>query len=415
MTDADALTPETSAAPRTRRRWRRSATDRYLAGVAAGIARALDVDVLLVRIALVVGAVFSPVLLAGYALVWLLVPVEGAPRSLLRSIRQPPALREAAGAVGLILGAAIVLPDVGPGGSSGLRLGVILIACGALLLVRPQFHVPAGASGADAAPGADATPTPRPSRAPRAARPRSSLGLLTVSCLVLAVGVAAAVDQSGREVSLGVVSSVALLVVGGALTLSAWHGRARGLILLAPALVAAWVAFAPGDVVLYPGSGARVRTIMSAGDVEARYRLGFGSLTLDAGAARFDPRARVELVARITAGRVRVDVPADARLRVVGRIGVGAFHVYDDRNGWTSSMVGGPAVNRTLDRSFPALQPYCEPITVAPSPPEAPLPYRDGSGRPCVPQPLPRDPPAVTVRATVGSGYLEVHRVTPSR
>jgi phage shock protein PspC (stress-responsive transcriptional regulator) len=414
MTDADALTPETNAEPRARR-WRRSASDRYLAGVAAGIARLLDVDVLLVRIALVVGAVFSPVVLIGYALVWLLVPMEDAPHSLLRSIRQPPAFREAVGAVGLIVGAAIVLPDVGPGGSSNLRLGVLLIACGALLLVRPQFRPRPDAPADDMMTSVDAEPATGRWRAPRAARPRSSLSLLTVSCLVLAVGVAAAVDHSGRTVSLGVVSSVALVVVGGVLTLSAWRGRARGLILLAPALVAAWTAFAPGNIVLYPGSGARVHTIRSATDVDESYRLGFGSLTLDAGAARLDPRGHVDLVARTTAGRVRVDVPADARLRVVGRVGLGAVDVYDEREGWSHATFSSRVVNGRLDRRWAALEPFCDRVEPPSARPGAPPVFMDRAGRPCIPEPLPHDPPEVTVRVTLGTGYLEVHRVAPPR
>ena len=415
MSDADALSPETNAASRSHRRWRRSSSDRYLAGVAAGIARFFDVDVLLVRIALVVGAVFSPVVLIAYAVVWLLVPIEDASHSLLRSIRQPPAIREAIGALGLIVGSAIVLPDLGPRGSPGLRLGAILIVCGVLLLVRPQFRAAPGAGPAATATGTDAAPATRRTRVSRAPRPRSSLGLLVMSFLALAIGVAAAVDQSGREVSLGVVSSVALVVVGGALTFSAWRGRARGLILLAPALVAAWIAFAPANVVLYPGNGSRVHRITSATDVAGQYRLGFGSLTLDAGGARLVPREHLELDARTTAGRMRVNVPAGARLHVVSRVGLGAVDVYDDRSGWKRLMLGAPAVNRRLDRRWPALEPFCELDEASPLQPGASPVFVDGHGQPCIPQPPPDDPPEVTVRVTLGTGYLEVHRVAPPR
>jgi phage shock protein PspC (stress-responsive transcriptional regulator) len=418
MTDADAVTSEMTATPNARRRWRRSAGDRYLAGVAAGLARFLDVDPLLVRIALVIGAVFSPVVLIGYAAVWLLIPVEGEPRSLLRSIRKPSAFREALAAAGLVIGAAIVLPDMRPGGSPGLRFGLILIAAGTLLLVRPQFRYPQGGANADMGTSVAPPPTTRrprgTSRVPRAERPASSLGLLAVSLLVLAVGVAAAVDQSNRDVSLGVVSSVALVVVGAALTLSGWFGRARGLILLAPVLVAAWIAFAPANVVLYPGNGERSYTITSAADIAANYRLGFGSLHLYAGEARFTPNQKVALDARTTAGRVRIDVPADARLRVVGRIGLGAFHVYDDRRGWSQQMLGNPAVNRRIDRRWSALAPICEQNESYPPFGPEPLPAPvDNFGRPCLPVPPREDAPEVTVRVTLGTGYLEVHRVPP--
>jgi phage shock protein PspC (stress-responsive transcriptional regulator) len=424
MTEADAVTSEMSATSEatgtsgSRPQWRRSSADRYLAGVAAGIARYLDVDPLLIRIALVIGAVFWPVVLVAYAVVWLVVPVDGASRSLLRSIRKPAAFREALGAVGLIIGAGIILPEVGPGGSPGLRFGVILIACGVLLLVRPQFRYPQTDVFGDGATGADVptiSPETRRPCAPRAARPRSSLGLLAVSLLVLAVGVAAAVDQSDRDVSLGVVSSVALIVVGAALTLSAWRGRARGLILLAPVLVAAWIAFAPANVMLYPESGTRVHTITSAAAVADDYRLGFGSLTVDAGAARLAPGDALELDARVTAGQLRVDVPAGARLRIVGRVGLGVADVHDDRWGSSRLTLGAPAVNRRIDRRWPALAPICERIVPPPWQPEAAPAFVDGLGQPCTPVPLPDNPPEVTVRITLGAGYLEVHRVPPSR
>jgi phage shock protein PspC (stress-responsive transcriptional regulator) len=408
MTDTDVV-----ASGRERRGWRRSADDRYLAGAAAAVARSLDVDPLLVRIALVIGAVFSPVVLIGYAIVWLVVPVDGAQHSLLRSLRQPAALREAVGAVGLIIGAAIVLPEMQPGGSAGLRVAVILIVSGALLLVRPQFRYPADADD-DVEPTGETRPfRARERRAPPETRPPSSLGLLALSLLVVTVGVAAAVDQSGREVSLGVVSSVALVIVGAALTLSGWRGRARGLILLAPVLVAAWIAFAPANVVLYPGSGARTHTIASASEIAADYRLGFGSLTLDAGEVRLEPSDAVELDVRLSAGRMRVDVPAGARLRLVGRLGLGAYDVYDDRWGWSHEMAGGAAVNRRLDREWSALGAACARLEVPPWKVAAPPTYVDPFGAPCVPKGPPDNPPEVTVNVTLGSGYLEVHRVPP--
>jgi phage shock protein PspC (stress-responsive transcriptional regulator) len=420
MTDTDAVTSS-----RAQRRWRRSSDDRYLAGVAAGVARSLDVDPLLVRVVLVVGAVFAPVVLIGYAIVWLLVPVDGAPHSLLRSIRQPAAFREVLGAIGLIIGAAIMLPEMRPGGSSDLQLGVILIAAGALLLLRPQVRPPEPtAGGLDMDVDASSPTDPRAAAAPRRGRerretpeerPRSGIALLAVSLLVLTGAVAAAVDQSGREVSLGVVSSVAAVIVGAALTLSGWRGRARSLILLVPALVAAWIAFAPADVVLYPGGGSRTHTIASASEVAADYRLGFGSMTLDAGSASFASEEAIELDARLTGGRLRIDVPADARLRLVGRVGVGGFDVYDDRWGWSEQMSGGPAVNHRFARAWPALGPACARREIVPWNVEAPPKYVDAFGAPCVPSGPPANAPEVTVNVTLGTGYLEVHRVPPSR
>ena len=58
-------------------RLRRSVTDRHIAGVAGGIARHLDVDPIIVRVALVVAAFFGGAGLLLYVGAWILVPEEG--------------------------------------------------------------------------------------------------------------------------------------------------------------------------------------------------------------------------------------------------------------------------------------------------------------------------------------------------
>ncbi len=76
--------PTTSTGPSVSRdemkdlgRLRRSVTDRHIAGVAGGIARHLDVDAIIVRVALVVGVFFGGAGLLLYVGAWLLVPEEG--------------------------------------------------------------------------------------------------------------------------------------------------------------------------------------------------------------------------------------------------------------------------------------------------------------------------------------------------
>ena len=59
------------------RRLRRSVTDRHIAGVAGGIARHLDIDAIIVRVALVVGVFFGGAGLLLYVGAWVLVPEEG--------------------------------------------------------------------------------------------------------------------------------------------------------------------------------------------------------------------------------------------------------------------------------------------------------------------------------------------------
>ena len=89
-TTSSAASDQTSQAPdepQPARTLSRPAHDRMLAGVAAGIARYLDVDVTVIRIAVlaVFGGAAIPVYLAG----WLLIPEEGAVQSIAAGWFQP--------------------------------------------------------------------------------------------------------------------------------------------------------------------------------------------------------------------------------------------------------------------------------------------------------------------------------------
>ena len=64
------------------RQLRRSATDKMLGGVAAGIARYLNLDVTLVRIVVAVLAVGTGLGAALYVAAWLLVPEDGMDKSI---------------------------------------------------------------------------------------------------------------------------------------------------------------------------------------------------------------------------------------------------------------------------------------------------------------------------------------------
>jgi phage shock protein PspC (stress-responsive transcriptional regulator) len=64
---------------------RRSTDDRMLAGVAGGLARYLDVDATLVRIAFVVLTVVGGAGVPLYLASWLLIPEDGADQSIAAS------------------------------------------------------------------------------------------------------------------------------------------------------------------------------------------------------------------------------------------------------------------------------------------------------------------------------------------
>jgi phage shock protein PspC (stress-responsive transcriptional regulator) len=64
------------------RRLSRSADDRMLAGVAGGIARYLDVDVTLVRVAIAALTLLTGTAAALYVAAWLLIPADGEDQSI---------------------------------------------------------------------------------------------------------------------------------------------------------------------------------------------------------------------------------------------------------------------------------------------------------------------------------------------
>ncbi len=88
MNDTTAVNQQTGpqAGPRS---LSRPVSDRMLAGVAAGLARYLDVDVTIVRIALAVLAVVGGIGVPLYLIGWLLMPEDGAQQSIAAQMLQP--------------------------------------------------------------------------------------------------------------------------------------------------------------------------------------------------------------------------------------------------------------------------------------------------------------------------------------
>lgn len=74
--------PDAASGSRPRPPLYRPAHDRMLAGVASGMALYLGIDVMLVRIALVVLCFVGGIGLPLYLASWLLIPEEGADRSI---------------------------------------------------------------------------------------------------------------------------------------------------------------------------------------------------------------------------------------------------------------------------------------------------------------------------------------------
>ena len=72
----------TDSAPLTRRQFRRRPDQGMIAGVAAGLAEYLDVDVVAVRLAFVILALAGGIAVPLYVAAWLLVPADGSSSSI---------------------------------------------------------------------------------------------------------------------------------------------------------------------------------------------------------------------------------------------------------------------------------------------------------------------------------------------
>jgi phage shock protein PspC (stress-responsive transcriptional regulator) len=346
-----------------------------LGGVAAGIARSLGIDPILVRVAFVVLTVFggSGVLL--YLVGWLFIPEDGRADSAgERFFRDNNALAIAAA---VIVGVLVVGPMLAWGlwgdgpGFGGLLLLFLVIAAVVALTRRGND----GAAATPAAPAApSASPTPSVSSAPgtqptqvlaapalgeptvgtppppppasitglppvppppaAAPRERSVLGRLTVGVTLLVAGTLIALDVAD-VITVGAVTVLAsaLAVVAVGLLVGAYLGRSRGLIALGVVLVLALIPLGalPDDIRWNAGSGAgeRVYRVTSQEDLKSEYELGAGELTLDL--RRLDLTEPAEVDVSLGVGELIVILPDDVSVSASADVAVGVIELPGER------------------------------------------------------------------------------------
>ncbi|MFC4784295.1 PspC domain-containing protein [Nocardioides sp. MAHUQ-72] len=355
-------------------RLRRSITDRKVAGVAGGLARHLDVDPVILRVALVVLVFFGGAGLIIYGACWLLVPEEG-------STSAPLHLDDRTRAVALII-AGIVAAAALVGDSWGASwfpwpLAVVALVVLVLLTRKDGGRAPAppqppvyGPPTADAAgPAYDPTGTaayaappvasspgyapyyppnhPQPGWVPPApVRPRSPrkrgpiLFWFTLALIVLAEGVLGTVDLAGVDVAGSAYPALAVGISGVMLLVGAFWGRAGGVILLG--LVSS--VFLAGATVADNWDGERLeRTPARAADVDPAYSIRTGELVLDL--------RQVENLSALDGRTVRVSGDV-GRLEVILPDGLDA-DVHADVNGPGNVNLFGEetgGIDLTMDR-----------------------------------------------------------------
>ena len=186
-----------------------------------------------------------------------------------------------------------------------------------------------------------------PWRVPRRPRRKSFLTPITLSFLLIGGGAAALLDSvDAVHVTLAAALASGLVVVGVALVLSAWFGRARGLIPIGVLVLLATIPASVIDVPISGGVGERAYYPTTRAALHREYRLGIGHLVVDL--------RHVPLSGRVTTvsgslgiGELDVEVPANVLVDVRAHSGAGTTEVFGSlEDGWpqdTHSRAGAGA------------------------------------------------------------------------
>lgn len=353
-------------------RLRRSVTDRHIAGVAGGLARHLDIDPIIVRVALVVGVFLGGSGLVLYVGGWLLLPEEG-------TADQPLGLDERSRRLALI-GVGVLAGVSAIGDVAGAFWFPWPLAIAAALVVwflhRKQQSAPPS-SGYGAAPAYDPAayaPAHDPAAAPvgpgtwdpgwqayapqRPRRPRKRGPLLflpTLALVALAEGVLGVVDLAGVDVTASAYPALALAVTATMLVVGSFWGRAGGLVLVGLVAAAATGLTTATESV---GDDTRTWAPTSASQVRESYEVGGGRFLLDlSGVTDVDALDGREVALDAVGGTVEVVLPAGMDVDVRAHVVAGEARVlgatssgFDvTREGSVDGGAGVPDMSLTID------------------------------------------------------------------
>jgi phage shock protein PspC (stress-responsive transcriptional regulator) len=350
---------------------RRSNSDRVIAGVCGGTAEYFAIDPIIVRLGFVALALLggSGVLL--YLIAWLVMP--GATENESAAINALRGGRRAGGrsllALALLIVGIVVLSGtafLSTSFAEGLFVPLLILAAGVALLVWPaegpgrrsRFsmdddqwrderravrdewrrereawresrqhwrhgyrqgpHVPWDAA---TAPPPPAPPPPAPAPA-RPLSPRPFLAPLAIALLLLFTGLTVFADRLGWwSTDPASFLAASLVIIGAVLVLSAFVGRARGLIWLGVFLLPITWGIATIDLTWWNGIGEETIIVTTIDELEESYRWGIGEFTVDL--SDLDLRGDRELAVGLTIGELTIYVPETMGVEIdlAGRAG----------------------------------------------------------------------------------------------
>lgn len=317
---------------------RRSDSDRWVAGVAGGLARHFGIESWIVRLIVAV-LMMVGIGLPLYVLAWILIPSDETQSvAVERGWNRNTVI---AISVLVVVGSLLTF---GPDDIDApwRVMPWLLVGLGVFLIVRsqrstglaPTAPVPAAGgaapdsptpSGGTAAAGAHLTPpsppVPPPPPVPPAPRPKSLLTPLTLSAIVALIG--AAVLHGGTGWSRPeIVAATSLCLMGAALVVSAFVGRARaliplGLILAVPVLFTATIGPHWAD---WGDHTYRPQTVR---ELRSSYELGVGRTVLDLRAVDLPDSRTTRIRVEQGVGQIVVWLPPDSTTNLHAEMGMG--------------------------------------------------------------------------------------------
>ena len=343
-------------------RLRRSASDRKVAGVAGGLARHLDVDPLVLRVAFVVLAFFGGSGLIVYGACWLLVPDE-------ESGEAPVTLDERSRTVALLV-VGVLAAFALMGDSWGVfwfpwPLAIIAVVVLVFLTRKDRGQAPPGSGGAPYVPvhdGPDHAHHPSPASgttsptyavppayvppAPRPAAPRDPrrtgpvLFWFTLALIALGIGVLGTLDVAGVTVADPAYPALALGITGVMLLVGSVYGRAGGLILLGLLTTVGLAGATAADH--WDGDLVTVSPT-TVSELEPTYDFSTGELVLDlTGLDDVEDLDGRSLDLEGGVGRIEVIVPDGVEVTVDAEVGgPGSIRLFDQvRDGIANKLAG---------------------------------------------------------------------------
>lgn len=325
----------------------RRSDDRRIAGVAGGLARHLDIDPIIVRVALVVLVFFGGSGLLLYGAMWLIVPEEG---SSARPLGLDDRNRNLALIGTCILAAIAAVGDFA--GAFWFPWPLVILALLVVWFLNRKEHssgpyVPAASAYGAAPPVTDAAAPAyqAPYRPYTYAKPRNPrkkgpiLFWFTLALIATGVGTLGIIDVSGTAVPSAAYPALSLTLTGAMLLLGAFWGRAGGLILIGLVLAAGTLAATAADN--YDGERL-VFTPTGAAAVSESYNLDAGDLLLDlSGVTDVEGLDGRELSIDGRVGEIEVIVPDGMDVTVDASTGVGDVSVLGQQRDGLDVNQGG--------------------------------------------------------------------------